>query len=366
MTSPQSVTPSLLERALHKLQQSLLWLLLSSYALGALWPGPGTSLRKLGVGELRVGSQTLGLSAPMLMLAFLLFNAGLGARVEELRHLIKKPAMAMVGLLANTALPVLYAFAIVSLMRPWPEVDETQNILVGLALIGAMPIAGASTAWAQNAQGNLALSLGLVLASTVLSPILTPVVLNALSSVATGEYADAMRLLAESGTQLFLAVSVAVPSFLGLAVRRVLPPAVVQRVMPTLKLLNLLVLLSLNYSNAALALPGVLREPDYDFLAIVAIVVALLCGLAFATGARLARLFHGTEADVTSLMFGLGMNNNGTGLVLASTALSAYPAVTIPILMYNLVQQVAAGLVDAYARRRRTFAVTEASPARTA
>jgi len=102
-----------------------------------------------------------------------------------------------------------------------------------------------------------------------------------------------------------------------------------------------------NYSNAALALPGVMRDPDYDFLAIVAVVVGLLCALAFATGARVARAFHGSPADVTSLMFGLGMNNNGTGLVLASTALANFPGVTLPILMYNLAQQIAAGLVDA-------------------
>jgi BASS family bile acid:Na+ symporter len=44
-------------------------------------------------------------------------------------------------------------------------------------------------------------------------------------------------------------------------------------------------------------------------------------------------------------MFGLGMNNNGTGLVLAATALSAYPRVLQPVILYNLVQHlVAAGV----------------------
>ena len=45
-------------------------------------------------------------------------------------------------------------------------------------------------------------------------------------------------------------------------------------------------------------------------------------------------------------MFGLGMNNNGTGLVLASMALTEHPQVMVPIIFYNLVQHVVAGGVD--------------------
>lgn len=46
-----------------------------------------------------------------------------------------------------------------------------------------------------------------------------------------------------------------------------------------------------------------------------------------------------------SLMYGLGMNNNGTGLVLASLVLSSYPRIMVPIIFYNLVQHLVAGTV---------------------
>ena len=39
------------------------------------------------------------------------------------------------------------------------------------------------------------------------------------------------------------------------------------------------------------------------------------------------------------------MNHNGTGLVLASVSLAAYPQVMLPIIFYNLVQHVIAGSV---------------------
>lgn len=46
-------------------------------------------------------------------------------------------------------------------------------------------------------------------------------------------------------------------------------------------------------------------------------------------------------------MFGLGMNNNGTGLVLASMALAQYPTVMLPVIFYNLLHHLVASVVDA-------------------
>ena len=45
-------------------------------------------------------------------------------------------------------------------------------------------------------------------------------------------------------------------------------------------------------------------------------------------------------------MFGLGMNNNGTGLVLAASALADHPAVLLPMIFYTLIQQVLAAVID--------------------
>jgi hypothetical protein len=51
-------------------------------------------------------------------------------------------------------------------------------------------------------------------------------------------------------------------------------------------------------------------------------------------------------------MYGLGMNNNGTGLVLASLVLSSYPRVMVPIIFYNLVQHLVAGTLHMVAEKK--------------
>ena len=55
-------------------------------------------------------------------------------------------------------------------------------------------------------------------------------------------------------------------------------------------------------------------------------------------------------------MFGLGMNNNGSGLVLASTTMADHPNVLLTIVAYNLVQQVVAGIADHWVARRHADA----------
>ncbi len=46
----------------------------------------------------------------------------------------------------------------------------------------------------------------------------------------------------------------------------------------------------------------------------------------FGAGCLIARRFKAGETEMLSLMFGLGMNNNGGALVLASMALKDHPS----------------------------------------
>lgn len=243
-------------------------------------------------------------------------------------------------------MPIAFIFVVTQGMHFWHNFDEVQNILVGLALIASMPIAGSSTAWAQNSNGDLTLSLGLVLLSTLFSPVITPVSLHSIGLMAQGEYATELHALAGYGTGVFLLLCVLVPSLLGIFVHWTFGADRIASARPRLKLFNSVNLLLLSYSNASVSLPQTIANPDWDFLAVTLIIVVSLCVLAFASGWLISRLPNTNSSQRASLMFGLGMNNNGTGLVLASMTLAAHPTVMVPIIFYNLVQHLVAGGVD--------------------
>jgi BASS family bile acid:Na+ symporter len=288
---------------------------------------------------------------PMLLLALLLFNAGLGIRLDALRGWGRNLGILLIGVAANVLIPILFLYLVSRLKFFWPNSANLEHLVMGLALIASMPVAGSSTAWAQNANGDMNLSLGLVLLSTFLSPLTTPMALHAAGGMATGEYAASLHRLAQIGTGTFLSLFVLFPSLAGLGMAL----AGVSRIgwfRPWLKTSNIVCLLLLNYSNAATSLPQLVSSHEVASLMAILLIASLLCGIAFLAAADIARMLGVSREQRVALMFGLGMNNNGTGLVLASSALPAHPAVMLPIIAYNLIQHVIAGGVYAVLRRQ--------------
>ena len=227
-------------------------------------------------GSLDSQAGKIGFSLPPIMLALILFNAGLGVKTRELGQLLQNPKLLLGGVVGNLATPLVFILALKYAMGIWHNPEEVQQILMGLAL------------W------------------------------------------------------------VVLPSLLGILTHKWLGEARLEPARHWLKLSNYIILILLNYSNAALTLPKVLSEPDPDFLAIMIVIVTGLCITAFATGYGLAQLLKADRPSMISLMFGLGMNNNGTGLVLASMALSDHAEIMIPIIFYNLTQHIVAAAIDRF------------------
>ncbi|MDX1919576.1 MAG: bile acid:sodium symporter [Candidatus Caenarcaniphilales bacterium] len=324
-----------------------LLLLFVVHLIAFLLPAFGQSMREVHLGKvLWIDGSSLKITIPVIMLSFLLFNAGIGIKPSQFKNLMQKPIILFTGLVANLSVPILFTICLIPFTKFWHNPAEVQNLLLGLALIGSMPIAGSSTAWAQNSNGNLALSLGLVVFSTILSPITTPLALHSFGLMTVGDYSHDLHEIARKGVGAFLSFSVVLPSALGIFFHFILGEKKVELTKPYLKFFNYTNLLLLIYSNASVALPKAFNNPDWDFLIIILLITISLCLLAFTAGWAIAKIFKVSNADKASLMFGLGMNNNGTGLVLSSLTLADHPLVMIPIIFYNLIQQIVAGLID--------------------
>jgi BASS family bile acid:Na+ symporter len=335
-----------MERLRHSLEKfaavihhNVLGVVLLAYVAAAVCPEPGTALRRHVVSRVA----DLEVTLPMALLALLLFNAGLGTAPADLARVGRKPRAVIAGWGANLLVPVLLLGLLALALRLWHDATEAEALLTGLAVVAAMPVAGSSTAYAQNADGNGAVSLGLVLSSTLLSPFTMPAVLRALEAMISN--AATIGAVATGHAETVLVVCVVGPSLAGLAMRAVGRGGWMAAARPLMKLANAAALLILCYANAAVALPDILANPDWDYLVLTITAVAAVCGAGFAAGWLVARLLNVDVGQRRSLIYGLGMSNNGTGLVLGTSALAGHAEALLPIIVYNLVQHVVAGIV---------------------
>jgi BASS family bile acid:Na+ symporter len=330
-----------------------LWLLLGAYALAGAAPDAGRWLSGL-AGTSELFGLSVRTSAPAVMLGVLLFAAGLAVRAEHLRGVFHRPVTLVLGLLASVVVPVLVLIGGAPILALWHDPIEARDVLVGLAVVAAMPVAGSSAGWARAADGDCALSLGLVLLSTLLSPLTTPLAFALAAELVPGAAGDVLgRLAGAGGAGTFVALWIVLPMVLGLLTRWVIGGERADAVGPYAKRVTSGVLLVLCYTNASACLPVALSSPDWDFLALVVVAAGLACAMAFATGFGVARTVRADPPRRAALVFGVGMANNGAGLALAAGALSGFPMALLPVVAINLLQHLGAGWADSQLRRSR-------------
>jgi BASS family bile acid:Na+ symporter len=365
-----SVAPpaGVLARLGGALQRQLLWIMIAAYVLAAVLPGPGEALRHVSLG--RVGCADFPLQAGLL--ALIVFTAGLTARAEHLPRLLRSPGPLLLGILTNALLPTLLLAAASVAAEGWHNQREAQSLLVGLALIGAMPVAAGVTVFAQGSEGNATLSLGLVVGSTLLSPLTIPLGLHLGGFLTAGEYAADLHAIARTASSVFAVLVVVLPCGLGLlagqlaarlgarlgaraasasaagADDRSRAPAPLQRALPAIRLLNLGVAITLSYANACGALRQVMERPDPDFLLLVTLAAALMCGCSFLTGWVVSTRLRIARPDAIAVTYATGMNNSSASAVVAATRIPDHPMVLLPILAYSLLQKVLAGSVGRF------------------
>jgi bile acid:Na+ symporter, BASS family len=105
-----------IERAVAAIQSNILWVLLGVYVLAGVLPGAGLAIKKLQVGSVGLfGERPVALSLTNLLLASMLFTAGLGVSLRDVRGIFQHPRLLAAGVLANALMPVLF-LALLSLV----------------------------------------------------------------------------------------------------------------------------------------------------------------------------------------------------------------------------------------------------------
>lgn len=317
----------------------LVALLVGSYVLAALIPGPGEWLRGLGL-----GSAPASVRFSLVMVSVLLFCGAVSIELKKLRELSQRPGGVAVALLGVWLPPLLVVAVWGMLASAWLSPGDAAALVVGLALAGAMPVANSAVAWTHQSGGSLVWALGLVVLSISVCPWVTPAIMRLMGLTLSGAEADQAALLVGRFTGMVFVVWVLGPTLAGFLARRTLGAAWVEGAKPALTLSSAAALLLLNYANAAGALPKLLGQPDWRLLGMTVLAAATLPLAGVLPASGLARLAGVSAPARTAWAYSLGMKNTGLALGLAGAALGDQPVVVLTILAVTLTQHLVAGV----------------------
>ncbi|MFI9567924.1 sodium-dependent transporter [Streptomyces rishiriensis] len=328
-------------RAASWLRHRLGRVIVLAYAFALILPGPGLWLRH----PHPLPPTHLTLRAAPFLLSLVLFSAGLRVPVRALGGLLRHPKALLAGLVLHLAIPLAVVPLVAFLLRRTPDTDGGSGLLTAMILVVAMPVAAGATVWTDKGDGDQPTMVGLVLASTLLSPLTTPLLLATLSPLLSGGYAPTLAATGRLAQGGFALTAVVLPCAAGMLSALVLPERWLGRLVTTVAPTAMAGSLVLTYVNASGALGSVVARPRPLLFAAALAVAALVCLLSFVLGRVAARVLRLEAGTASSLTLACGMNNSSASAVLITASLPDKPHLLLPVLAYGLLQKTAASRI---------------------
>ena len=259
------------------------------------------------------------------MLGVIMFGMGLTLSPTDFRIVLSRPKDILIGCLAQfTVMPLL------ALGLTW-AFSLPKELALGVILVGCCPGGTASNVITYLAKGDLALSVGMTATSTLLAPLLTPLLVWLM--------AGTMVEVDTVGMLLSIVYVVIAPIVVGLLCQRFLPK-LTQSVVPYLPA----------FSSIAIALTvGIVVSHNADrllvggFVVVIVVMLHNLCGLGI--GYLIGRLLGLAEPKKRAISIEVGMQNSGLASALATLHFAAYPLATIPGAIFSVWHNISGALV---------------------
>lgn len=265
-----------------------------------------------------------------LLLGVIMFGMGMTLKPEDFREIFRRPRDVLIGLLAQFTIMPLLAYALATLFKLPAE------IAAGVILVGTCPGGTASNVMTYLAKGDLALSVSMSMASTILAPIVTPIL--------TLWLAGAWIEVSFAAMMMSIVQVVIAPIILGLVVNQLFANFV-KRVTEILPLVSIVAIL--------LILGGVVSVNSEKILETgltVILVVMLHNLLGYGLGYVAAKVLGMNLAKVKAVTIEVGMQNSGLAVSLAMTHFGA--AAAIPGAIFSVWHNISGSIAANYLSRK--------------
>lgn len=266
------------------------------------------------------------------LLALIMLGMGMTLRGSDFAIVAKRPWALAVGVVAQYVIMPGVAWLITVVLRLDPM------LAIGVILVGCCPGGTASNVITYLAKGDVALSVAMTTFSTLLAPILTPLLVLLLGGSYLPVNAPALLI---SIVQVVL-----VPVLLGLVLRRLLP-GVVDAIAPILPLISVLgiatavLIIVAGSASRILTVAGVV---------LIAVIVHNLLGYLLGYGA--AKITGLDVAARRTVAIEVGLQNSGLAVTLAAQHFN--PIAALPGAIFSVWHNLSGSALAAYWSRRPT------------
>ena len=258
------------------------------------------------------------------MLGVIMFGMGLTLSPHDFKVVLSRPKDILIGCLAQfTVMPLLACLLAWCFSLP-------KELALGVILVGCCPGGTASNVITYLAKGDLALSVGMTATSTLLAPLLTPLLVWLMAGTMVD--VDTVGMLKS------IVYVVIAPIAIGLLCQRFLP-RMTKSVTPYLPA----------FSSLAIAITvGIVVSHNADRLMLGGMIVVLvvmihnLSGLVL--GFAIGRLLRLSRPKSVALSIEVGMQNSGLASSLAVLHFAAFHLATIPGAVFSVWHNISGAL----------------------
>ena len=259
------------------------------------------------------------------LLGVVMFGMGLTLNLNDFKIVFSRPKDVIVGCLAQFTVMPLLAWGLARVF----QLDEA--LALGVVLVGCCPGGTASNVITYLAKGDLALSVGMTGVSTLLAPLLTPLLTWALA----GKSVD----VDVAGMLLSILWVVILPIVVGLIVKGLWPRFTEKAVdyLPAFSSVAIAFIVAIIIAaNASKLLAG-------GLVIVVVVMLHNICGLSL--GYLIGKVLGLAEPKKRAISIEVGMQNSGLASSLATLHFAAYPLATIPGAIFSVWHNISGAIV---------------------
>ena len=259
------------------------------------------------------------------MLGVIMFGMGLTLNLHDFKIVFSRPKDVIVGCLAQFTIMPLLAWGLARLF----SLDEA--LALGVVLVGCCPGGTASNVITYLAKGDLALSVGMTGVSTLLAPLLTPLLTWALAGKSVN--------VDVAGMLLSILWVVILPIVIGLIAKWIWPKFTEKAIdyLPAISTMAIAMIVAIVIgANAHKLMAG-------GLIIVVVVILHNICGLSL--GYLIGRLLGLSEPKKRAISIEVGMQNSGLASSLATIHFAAYPLATIPGAIFSVWHNISGAMV---------------------